>query len=316
VVVESDDCRAVASLATRRSAGALAASACRRFQCSKPLSPRLPTTSPRRSVAGLTLEERHWAPASRLNSTSKPRSVNGLPLFTETKHLARSGLRSRTSCRSSRIAPVSRVSKCNSAIRTPFLAEWEGSLQHEREMGSSDLVGEGVPSAAGGFNWSSLSGIARSIRPSLVKLNVRRRMARDESCCSHVLGRWSGRLGFEPATPCAQGPRPATIRNFLQRRTSKSLIHQWIWRRDPLFGGFLTVRPKLMGCRPVKEPCAWGVWHRAARHLDATARLALPASRSLMRGYATQGFAGCVKTSPGIARLSADATMGSRAMSS
>jgi hypothetical protein len=39
-----------------------------------------------------------------------------------------------------------------------------------------------------------------------------------------------GATGFEPATPCAQGPRPAIIRSFLQQRTSKSLIHRWIGR--------------------------------------------------------------------------------------
>ena len=76
-----------------------------------------------------------------------------------------------------------------------------------------------------------------------------------------------GATGFEPATPCAQGPRPATIRDFLQQRTSKSLIHRWIWRCDPLFGGFLIVRPKLMGCRP-RCGAGWrlGAWKRAAWH--------------------------------------------------
>ena len=43
-----------------------------------------------------------------------------------------------------------------------------------------------------------------------------------------------GATGFEPATPCAQGPCPAIVRNFLQDRTSKWLIHRWIWRYDPL----------------------------------------------------------------------------------
>jgi hypothetical protein len=37
--------------------------------------------------------------------------------------------------------------------------------------------------------------------------------------------------------PLRPRPRPAIIRNFLQRRTSKSLIHRWICCRDPLFGG-------------------------------------------------------------------------------
>jgi len=30
-----------------------------------------------------------------------------------------------------------------------------------------------------------------------------------------------GAAGFEPATPCAQEPRPAIVRNFPQVRTSK-----------------------------------------------------------------------------------------------
>ena len=54
--------------------------------------------------------------------------------------------------------------------------------------------------------------------------------------------------GFDPAPPCAQGPRPAIIGNFLQDRTCKSLICQRIWRYDPLFRRLSDRElPELMG---------------------------------------------------------------------
>ena len=75
-----------------------------------------------------------------------------------------------------------------------FLAEWIRPLQHVREVGSSDLVGEGVAPPPVAFIGAVFRGILRSIRASLVRLNVRRLMARDDSClvpCSRLAGRIS-----------------------------------------------------------------------------------------------------------------------------
>ena len=65
-----------------------------------------------------------------------------------------------------------------------------------------------------------------------------------------------GATGFEPATPCAQEPRPAIIRSFLQHRTSKWLIHRRILRCDPCLGRAV----------PICGAGAPGAWNRQSEH--------------------------------------------------
>jgi hypothetical protein len=107
--------------------------------------------------------------------------------------------------------------------------------------------------------------------------------------------------------PLRPRPRPAIIRNFLQDRTSKWLIHRWIWRCDPLScrvsdradGGPAPSRRGVPSGRGTERPGTAGAPRRART----------PSRDLLMWVNATQGFAGGLSSSSARAAFSSSMTL-------